>query len=92
LEGAELSTEDPVIPVFIPALVAMLLRAEKLKGSPLAQDEVIGIRDNAACMMMPASVKAKLDEKRGYADIDPERCWEDWVQFRAETSGGEAGN
>jgi len=84
-----LSTEDPVIPVFIPALVALLLNAEKLKGSPLTRDQVIAIRDNAVCMMLRASVKAAMEEKRGYRDVDPEQCWEEWLQFRAGMSAGD---
>jgi hypothetical protein len=34
--------------------------------------------------MLPESVKADMEAKRGYADIDPERCWEDWQRVRAE--------
>jgi hypothetical protein len=90
-ENADMSAEDPVIPVFIPALVALLLRAEQLKGSPLTRDEVVSIRDNAVCMTVRASVKAAMEEKRGYRDIDPERCWEEWLQFRAQMSAGDAG-
>jgi hypothetical protein len=64
----------------------LLLRAENLNGSPLTRDEVVAIRDNAVCMMLPASVKAEMEKKRGYPDIDPERCWDEWLQFRAATS------
>jgi hypothetical protein len=62
------------------------LRAENLKGSPLTRDEVVAIRDNAVCMMLRASAKAEIEKKRGYPDIDPERCWDEWLQFRAGTS------
>jgi hypothetical protein len=29
-----------------------------------------------------------MEEERGYADIDPERCWEDWLIVRAKMSAG----
>jgi hypothetical protein len=90
-EGAELSTEDPVVPVFMPALVTVLVNAENRKGSPLTRDEVVGIRDKAVCMMLRVSVKAEMEKKRGYPDIDPERCWEEWLQFRAGMSDRGAG-
>jgi hypothetical protein len=38
------------------------------------------------CMMLRASVKAEMEKKRAYPDIDPERCWEEWLQFRAGMS------
>lgn len=78
-------SEDELVPVFIPALVALLIRAEQLKGSPLTEAQVVAIRDNADCMMLPAATKADIEEERGYADIDPERCWEEWLLVRAET-------
>lgn len=76
--------DDDVIPVFVPALVALLIRAEELNGAPLTRNQVVAIRDNANCMMVPLSAIASLDEERGYADIDPERCWEDWQSVRAK--------
>ena len=85
-----MDTEDPVVPVFIPALVALLLRAEQLNGSPLTRNQVVAIKDNATCMSVRASVKAAMEEKRGYRDLDPERCWEEWLQFRAGTSPSDA--
>ncbi len=78
-----MSGEDQLVPVFIPALVALLIRAEELNGAPLTRGQVIAIRDNANCMMLPASTKAHIEDDRGYADIDPEECWEDWLRVRA---------
>jgi hypothetical protein len=80
-----MSSDDPIVPVFMPALVALLVRAEELKGSALTRDEVVRIRDNAVCIMLRASAKAEMEKTRGYPDIEPERCWEDWLQFRAQT-------
>jgi hypothetical protein len=81
-------SEDDLVPVFIPPLVALLIRAEELNGSPLTRNQAIAIRDNADCVMLPASTKAEMEEERGYADIDPERCWEDWLIVRAKMSAG----
>jgi len=36
-----MSSEDDLIPVFIPALVALLIQAEELNGSPLTRNQVI---------------------------------------------------
>jgi uncharacterized protein YegJ (DUF2314 family) len=75
---------EQLVPVFIPALGPMLIRAEDLKGEPLSQDEVIRIRDKAPCIMMQIDDARKLEESRGYRDIDPENCWFDWQHLRRE--------
>lgn len=68
------ATDDDLIPVFIPALGVVLVVAEDQKGAPLSYDEVIRVRDRAACIMMTSVDAAKLVESRGF-DIDPENCW-----------------
>jgi hypothetical protein len=83
-----MSSEDDLLPVFIPALVALLIRAEELNGSPLTRNQILAVRDNANCVMLPPSAKAEIEEERGYTDIDPERCWEDWLIVRARMSAG----
>ena len=78
-------TEDAdLIPVFVPALGAILIAAEDQKGTPLTADEVISIRDKAACVMMSTSRAERLAESRGYDDIDPENCWYEWQMLRRE--------
>jgi hypothetical protein len=77
-------SEEELIPVPVPALVAVLLNKENEKGSPLTEQEVLSIRDNAACIMMPISVVSKMAESRGYPDLDPEYVWEQWQQARLE--------
>jgi uncharacterized protein YegJ (DUF2314 family) len=79
-----------LVPVFTPALAPLLLRAEQLKGSPLDRAEVLEIRDGASCVMMTVEDAQALQEKRGYRDLDPERCWEEWRSFRSELLGAEA--
>lgn len=85
-----MAKEQKLVPVFMPALVALLLRAEESKGEPLTEQEVIAIRDEANCVMMPAARAKKQEESRGYPDVDPENCWEDWQQMRAELADDEA--
>ncbi len=72
--------------VFVPALVAILTQMEERKGSPLNREEVEKIRDHFLpnAMMMPISAAEKLAEDRGYDDIDPDRCWEEWVALKSE--------
>jgi uncharacterized protein YegJ (DUF2314 family) len=75
-------SEEQLIPVFIPALIALLVHAEDSKGEPLTHTEVLNIRDYANVMMMEKPHADALDESRGYDDIDPENCWYDWQMCR----------
>lgn len=75
-------SEEQLIPVFIPALIALLVHAEDSKGEPLSHAEVLNIRDYANVMMMEKTHADALDESRGYDDIDPENCWYDWQMCR----------
>ncbi|KAA0699455.1 hypothetical protein DTW90_08705 [Neorhizobium sp. P12A] len=68
----------------VPSLVATLLSRERTKGSPLTEDEVIGIRDNCEAIAVPRDVARRMDEERGYLDIDPENCWNEWQRARRE--------
>ena len=80
-----MSTDDEqLVPVFVPALSATLLSAEDKKGEPLTHDEVIHIRDKSPCIMMAIGDARKMDDSRGYRDIDPENCWYDWQHLRRE--------
>jgi hypothetical protein len=74
---------DPLCLVFVPALVAILHRAEQIKGEPLSQAQVLAIRDEATCITLPYSVAQTMDAERGYDDIRPEYCWEDWQAVRS---------
>lgn len=73
---------DDLILTPVPALVAVLLAKEKEKGEPLTRDEVEKIRDQAECIAMPRDAREKVDESRGYRDIDPEHVWEEWQKVR----------
>ncbi|MCB4794539.1 hypothetical protein LGR51_08485 [Pseudomonas sp. NP21570] len=73
--------------VFIPALVTLLYKAEKDKGSPLTENEVIKIRDSATCMAVQFSAALEMEEKRGYPDIVAEEAWSEWQAARKELFG-----
>ena len=76
--------DEQLAPIPIPALIAILLKSEHEKGSPLTEDEVLRIRDNAACIMLSLSAKNELEESRGYPDISQEYVWEQWQEARLE--------
>ncbi|MCC9609221.1 DUF2314 domain-containing protein [Blastopirellula sp. JC732] len=78
------SDSDDLVPVFMPALVVLLVHAEDKKGTPLTKEEVNAIRDKGACIMMDAARARKMDDSRGYRDIDPKNCWHDWQMARRE--------
>jgi len=80
---------EKLIHVFMPTLVSLLLRAETDKGAPLTYEEVIATRDKGTCVMLPEDVAAKVEEDRGYSDIDPENCWDQWNALRPELTEGE---
>ena len=83
--------EDLVF-VFTPSLIATLLAAERNKGSALTEHEVLNIRDNAEVVASLPSDALKVEERRGYRDIDPEACWLQWQEARKELSGHLVGN
>jgi hypothetical protein len=76
----------------MPSLVSLLLRAEQDKKTPLTEAEVLAIRDGCTCVALSPDVAAGVARDRGYDDIDPERCWEQWQEarkgLRRESTGG----
>jgi hypothetical protein len=88
-----MSDQDNLIIYPIPSLASTLLKRERAKGSPLTEEEVIAIRDDAPCVVLPPDEAAKVDERRGYLDLDPENCWAEWQRIRLtfEDPGGDEG-
>lgn len=70
--------------VFIPPLITLLLSKEQEQGSPLTEEDVIRVRDNATAIVVDSDAAQALAESRGYRDIDPENCRAEWVEFRGE--------
>ena len=81
-----MTEQDDLVIEFTPALVVLLLAAERSKGSPLTEDEVVEVRDNATCIRLRRSASEALAAERGYADLDPERCFEEWQIVRTQLS------
>lgn len=69
----------------MPSLIALLVSAENEKGSVLTEEEVLAIRDGGHCVMSYVDVAIKVNEERGYNDIDPEDCWNQWVEYKKLT-------
>jgi hypothetical protein len=83
------SEDEPpmaVVPMFVPALAHLLRQAEQAKGSPLTRAEALQVRDKGTCMMLRAEAALALEDKRGFRDIDPEDCWEEWQALRQALS------
>lgn len=70
--------------IFIPPLITLLLNRECEKGSPLTEDEVNSIRDDATAISLDSETALAMMESRGYRDIDPENCWAEWLAFRSD--------
>jgi uncharacterized protein YegJ (DUF2314 family) len=77
-------SDEELVPLFIPALCALLVSVEDKKGSPLNEEEVLAIRDDASVMMVTKTHAEAMAESRGYSDIDPQNCWYDWQMIRRE--------
>lgn len=77
-------SDDNVLIIPVPSLVATLLSRERAKGSPLTRDEVIEIRDNCPSIAMTPEQLTRVEEQRGYADIDLEWAWEHWQKARQD--------
>ena len=82
-----MSDADELVIYPMPSLVATLLNRERAKGGPLTEAEVLEIRDSCPSVAVPFDVAAKIDAERGYKDIDPEKCWEQWQEARRSLVG-----
>jgi uncharacterized protein YegJ (DUF2314 family) len=76
--------QPDLVPFFMPALGALLIRAEDGKGAPLTEAEATMIRDKATVVMMEVQDARRMEESRGYRDIGPENLWHDWQKLRDE--------
>lgn len=77
-----MSDSEPLLIYPIPSLISILLEREQAKGSPLTEAEVIEIRNGCKAAAVPREVAEKIDAERGYKDLDPVRCWEEWQEAR----------
>lgn len=75
-------SDEDLVSVPIPALVAILLDLERTKNGPLTEAEVLAVRDNAVSIALPRDVAADIAEERGYDDIDQDDVWAAWNAIR----------
>jgi hypothetical protein len=78
-------SSESLVPVFIPSLIAVLLNRESAKGEPLTEAEVLAIRDAAVCVMTPIDKVSAVEDVRGYTDIDPENCWDEFLEYKSSS-------
>lgn len=68
--------------VFMPPLVTLLTALETKNGAPLTRAQVEATRDSGVCMAMAHADARALERSRGYADLEPELVWEQWLIAR----------
>ncbi|MCC8596871.1 hypothetical protein [Xanthomonas vesicatoria] len=69
---------------FIPSLAATLLSVETRYGQPLAEAQVNAIRDKATVMVSSEQAAKIAEDRRGYKDINPKHCWQEWQLLRVQ--------
>ncbi len=74
--------EEEVVKVFVPALVALLTRAEEIAERPLHKEEVLRIRDTATVVEYPLAATPSFLKQRGYHDLYEPECWEEWQLYQ----------
>ena len=75
-------SDKGLVPVFIPSLVSVFMRHELDKGTQLTEQEVIAIRGKSIPVALRRSDALRLEDHRGYQDVDPAHCWETWRKLR----------
>ncbi len=83
-------SKSKLVLTFMPPLVTLLLKREKEKGFP-PYGEVLAIRDQAVVVALSEPAALDVARKRGYRDIDPDHCWEQWQSVRIELLGIDQG-
>lgn len=71
-----------LVPVFVPALAALLGALEAQRGQPLTEAQVLAARDGGACIMMAPRDAQRLERSRGYVDLEPALAWAQWQLVR----------
>jgi hypothetical protein len=81
-DGGDADARTELRPVFIPALVHLLTAAEEKAGRGLHREEVERLTSEGACIMMTHADAKRLEQSRGYADLEPEHAWQQWQVLR----------
>ena len=82
-----MADDERLVPLFVPALAVILGAKEKDIGRSLKEEEVVALRDGAACITVPAPEVIAVSESRGFVDVDPENCWADWHRLQVQLTG-----
>ncbi|RBP45796.1 hypothetical protein DES53_102178 [Roseimicrobium gellanilyticum] len=85
-----MSESEELIIYPVPSLVATLLNRGRAKGSPLTEQEVIQIHDVCPSIALRPDQVRQIEDQRGYKDIDPENCWEEWQEARKDLINDES--
>ena len=75
---------EELVLVFVPPLVTILRDVEQRTGVALTESKVNEIRDDATCIALRRSIASKMEKLRGFSDIDPENCWEEWNAIKRD--------
>jgi hypothetical protein len=85
-----------IVRVYLNPLHAMLGAAEKQKGSPLTEAEVLHVRDTSVAIDMTQEQAEKfyasLDAQMPIGRLDPTRIWEEWQEVRGHVMKQLPGN
>lgn len=73
--------ENDRVAVIIPTLASILDQAERDKGEPLTEAEVISIRDRAPAIQMDRGDYIQWMSNR-VRDIDPADVWAQWRAYK----------
>ena len=73
--------ESELVPVPVPPLLWQLAHFRREKGAELTEEEVLGFRDGAVCLVMRREAVEQMAMARGYPDIDPQNAWAEWQAF-----------
>lgn len=68
--------------IFMPSLIYLLSWHEQDKGMALTEEEVKNITDNATVMTVGFDALKEIEKERGYKDINPENCWNEWCNYK----------
>lgn len=81
-------SHSPQVKVFLNPLYMLLTAAEKKKGEPLTQSEVLAVRDNAAfAMLSPEQAEkfhAAMKSQFPIPQLNPDRIFEEWQEIRSQ--------
>ena len=79
-------SNEPMVTVFLNPLMMLLAGAERQKGSPLTEAEVLHVRDTAVCVQMTQSQANKfyesLDSQMPIPRLNPDSIWDEWQAVR----------